>query len=124
MKEVKKHHKVEEGRFHLLGLGSGARPAAISSMMSRSYVRGLALVDSVVFSSWDDDEVVEFADKALAVAVMVSSSDQGAVNEAARVHELLQAAGGVVRVETVDAEVPAVKALSATRRLEQLTALR
>jgi len=122
MKEVRKRHRVEEDRFHFVGLGDGGRPAATYALMSRSYVRSLLMVESLAFLRWDDDEVEEIAEDEMPLTLVVTSRDGLTRQEALRAKTLLDGVEGQVRVESVAADGPALLSVTAEQLLNSLAA--
>lgn len=122
MKEVRKRHRVEDDRFHFVGLGDGGRPAATYSLMSRSYVRSLLLVESLALLRWDDDELEEIADDELPLTLVVTSRDGPTRHEALRVQSVLDRVEGQMRVESVDSDEPALLSVTAKLLLSSLAA--
>jgi hypothetical protein len=116
MTEVRKRHHVEDDRFHFIGLGEGGRPAATYSSMSRKYVSGLTLVDSLAFGRWDDDDVADFAQEDLPLTLIVTGEAGPLGDEAQRVRRLVKGGGGEVDVVVLENEGPALLALD-TRQL-------
>lgn len=55
-KRLRKDYRVASKRFHLVGLGSGARPAATYSRMSRAYTASLTVISASCFDGWDDGD--------------------------------------------------------------------
>lgn len=77
LKTVKAKHKIEGGKFHMVGFEGGARPAATFALMSKQYFQSLTLVSSYAFERWDDEDLESF--KIMPVKQIVGANDKHGV---------------------------------------------
>jgi hypothetical protein len=119
LSEVSKRHDVDGDRFHFIGLGQGARPAAIYSGMSRKYVASLTLVDNLPFVDWDADDLDELAEYGFPIRFRVASYGR---SEAERLQHHLVAAGGRLDVVIDASETPLLPRIDASHVLPSRSA--
>ncbi|MEP1093730.1 MAG: tetratricopeptide repeat protein [Cyclobacteriaceae bacterium] len=73
LREVKNSHKIEGGKFHMLGFEAGARPAATFALMSKEYFHSLTTISSYAWERWDEDDLSDF--KVMPVKIIVGDQD-------------------------------------------------
>lgn len=73
LKEVKTSHKIEGGKFHMLGFEAGSRPAATFALMSKEYFQSLTTISSYAWERWDEDDMSDF--KIMPVKIIVGDQD-------------------------------------------------
>ncbi len=74
LRQLQSEVRIEGGKFHLAGFGSGARAATSYSQMSREYFQTLTSFSGWHWASWDNDEVLAgFSD--LPVRLIVGEQD-------------------------------------------------
>jgi len=74
LREVKTSHKIEGGKFHMVGFESGARPAATFALMSKEYFHSLTTISSYAWERWDEDDLASF--KVMPVKIIVGDQDE------------------------------------------------
>jgi tetratricopeptide (TPR) repeat protein len=82
LKHVQEKHHIEGGKFHMVGFGSGARPAATFALMSKQYFQSLTTVSSDAWDRWDVEDLASF--KSMPVKMIVGENDTHGVAVANR----------------------------------------
>lgn len=102
LKTVKEKHKIEGGKFHMLGFESGARPAATFALMSKQYFQSLTTISSYAWDRWDDEDLKGF--NIMPVKIIVGSADAYGLEVAQRVERLFDMFNVKYDLETIPNE--------------------
>lgn len=100
--EIRTAHPIEANKFHLVGFGSGARPAATYSGMSGRYFQSLTTVSSRAFAQWDENDLKDFSQKH--VFLIVGSDDKYGVQENRRTERLMREGKTKVTLKSLTGE--------------------
>lgn len=88
LKTVKRNYEIEDGKFHMVGFESGARPAATFALMSKQYFQSLTIISSYALERWDDEDLRSF--NIMPVKMIVGGDDEHGLAAAHRVEGLFK----------------------------------
>jgi hypothetical protein len=93
-------HRIEGGKFHLVGFREGSRAATTYGLMSQRFFHSVTTVGNGDFERWDDDEIARYPQKSF--HFLVGAADQHATDVARRAEALMNS--DHVRVTVFDGE--------------------